>query len=220
MYLILLGPPGTGKGTQAKLIAQRLSLLHVSSGDLFREALQEGSDLGRQAKTYMDRGELVPDEVTIAMIEEHIRQPDAQHGVIFDGFPRTLKQAQALDEGLARQGKAADAALLVTASDDEIVRRLTGRWLCSNCGEIFHQDSRPPKQAGRCDACGSELKQRADDEPVVVRERLQKQKPSEELLAYYRQQGKLAEIDGGHEMEAVTKELLAAIEQATARVAP
>jgi adenylate kinase len=220
VYLILLGPPGTGKGTQAKLVAQRQSLLHVSSGDLFREALQEGTDLGRQAKTYMDRGELVPDEVTIAMIEERIAQPDAQHGVVFDGFPRTLKQAQALDDALARQGKTADAALLVTASDDEIVRRLTGRWLCPNCGEIFHQDSRPPKQAGRCDACGSELRQRADDQPEVVRERLQKQKPPEELLAYYRQQSKLVEIDGGQGMETVTKDLLTAIDRVRTRVAP
>jgi adenylate kinase len=218
VYLILLGPPGTGKGTQAKLIAERLRLLHVSSGDLFREALSQGTDLGRKAKAYMDRGELVPDEVTIAMIEERVRQPDAQHGVVFDGFPRTLRQAQALDEALGRQSKSADAALLITASDDEIVRRLTGRWLCPNCGEIFHEDSRPPQQPGRCDACGTELGQRADDKPEVVRERLQKQKPSRELLDYYRAQGKLVEIDGGQGMEAVTSDLLAAIERAGARV--
>jgi adenylate kinase len=219
VYLILLGPPGTGKGTQAKLIAQRLGLLHVSSGDLFRDALAQGTDLGKQAKAYMDRGELVPDEVTIGMVEERIRETDANEGVVFDGFPRTLKQAEALDGLLQRMGKAADAALLITAADDEIVRRLSGRWLCPSCGEIYHEASRPPKQAGRCDNCGGELQQREDDRAEVVRARLQKQKPSAELLGHYRGQGKLVEIDGGQAMEAVTNDLLAAIERAGSRVA-
>ena len=218
MYLILLGPPGTGKGTQAKLIAERLGLLHVSSGDLFREALQQGTELGRRAKASMDRGELVPDELTIAMIEERLQKPDAQQGVVFDGFPRTLKQAQALDEALARQGKAADTALLITATDDEIVRRLSGRWLCPSCGEIYHEQSRPPARAGVCDACGATLAQRDDDKPEVVRERLRKQRPPEEMLAHYRAQGRLAEINGEQQMEAVTRDLLAAIEQAASGV--
>jgi adenylate kinase len=218
MHLILLGPPGTGKGTQAKLIAERLGLLHVSSGDLFREAIQQGTDLGRGAKEYMDRGELVPDELTIAMIEERIQKPDAQQGVVFDGFPRTLKQAQALDEALSRQGKAADAALLVTASDDEIVRRLSGRRLCPSCGEIYHEQSRPPTRAGVCDACGATLAQRDDDQPAVVRERLRRQRPPDELLDHYRAQARLVEINGEQEMEAVTGDLLAAIEQATSGV--
>ena len=218
MYLILLGPPGTGKGTQAKLIAERLGLLHVSSGDLFREALQKGTELGRRANAYMDRGELVPDELTIAMIEERLQKPDAQQGVVFDGFPRTLKQAQALDEALTRRGGAVALALHVTASDDEIVRRLSGRWLCTGCGEIYHEQARPPKQAGVCDACGATLAQRDDDKPEVVRERLRKQRPPEEMLAHYRAQGRLAEINGEQEMEAVTRDLLAAIEQAASGV--
>jgi adenylate kinase len=216
VYLVLLGPPGTGKGTQAKRIAQRLGLLHVASGDLLREAVQQGSELGRKAKEYMDRGELVPDELTIAMIEERIAQPDAQEGVIFDGFPRTEQQAQALDHALARRGKAADAAVLITASDDEIVRRLGGRWLCGTCGEIYQETSRPPKQAGICDRCGGALSQRDDDKPEVIRQRLERQRPPEAMLAHYREQGKLLEVDGEREMDTVTADLLATIERATA----
>lgn len=213
MYLILLGPPGTGKGTQAKLVAQQLGLAHIASGDLFREAVQQGTELGLRAKSYMDRGELVPDELTIAMLEERMEQPDAQGGVVFDGYPRTLQQAQALDKALTRQGRAADAALHVTASDDEIVRRLSGRWLCSRCGEIYHQQHRPPRQAKVCDVCGGALIQRDDDKPDVVRERLRRQRPPEALLAYYRAQSKLADINGEQEMAAVTRDLLAAIER-------
>jgi adenylate kinase len=216
VYLVLLGPPGTGKGTQAKRIAQRLGVLHVASGDLLREAVQQGAELGRQAKAYMDRGELVPDELTIAMIEERIAQPDAQEGVIFDGFPRTVQQAQALDQALERHGKAADAAVLITASDDEIVRRLGGRWLCGNCGEIYQETSRPSKQAGICDRCGGSLSQRDDDKPEVIRQRLERQRPPAEMLAHYRDQGKLLEVDGEREMDDVTADLLATIERATA----
>ncbi|MDZ4279005.1 MAG: nucleoside monophosphate kinase, partial [Dehalococcoidia bacterium] len=183
MFLILLGPPGTGKGTQAKIIAARLGLAHVATGDMFRDAVRQGTNLGRRAKGYMDRGDLVPDELTIAMLEERIQQPDAQRGVLFDGYPRTLQQAQALDEALARQGRAVDIALHVTASDEEIVRRLSQRWLCGACGEIYHEQERPPKQSGVCDACGEKLVQREDDRPEVVRTRLEKQRPPEELLA-------------------------------------
>jgi adenylate kinase len=211
MFLILLGPPGTGKGTQAKLIADRLGLLHVATGDLFREAVQRDSQLGRTVKAYMDRGELVPDEVTIGALEERIARPDAEKGVVFDGFPRTLGQARALDEMLARRDAGADLALHVAASDDEIVRRLSGRWLCPNCGEIYHELERPPGVAGRCDNCGSELSQREDDRPEVVRRRLAVQRPPGELLDHYRAQGKLIEIDGEQPVEAVTRDLLAAI---------
>lgn len=213
MYLVLLGPPGTGKGTQAKEIVERLGLVHIASGDMFREAVQQGTELGRQAKTYMDRGELVPDKVTIAMLVERIQQPDARRGVVFDGYPRTLQQARALDEALAGQGAAMTLALHVTASDDEIVRRLSGRWLCGSCGEIYHEVHRPPKQPRVCDRCGSALTQRDDDKPEVVRARLERQRPPQELLAHYRDQGKLVEVNGEQEVEAVTQDLLAAIEQ-------
>lgn len=218
MYLILLGPPGTGKGTQAKLIAQRLGLVHIATGDMFREAVQQGTELGLRAKVHMERGELVPDELTIAMLEERIKQPDAEQGVVFDGYPRTLQQAQALDEALARQDKAVDAALHITASDDEIVRRLSDRWLCSGCGEIYNEQHRLPKQAGVCDRCGGALTQREDDKPDVVGERLRRQRPPEDLLARYRRQGKLVDVNGEQEVAAVTRDLLAAIEEVASAV--
>ncbi len=211
MYLILLGPPGTGKGTQAKLIAEELGLVHIATGDMFRDAVQQGTELGRRAKEYMDRGELVPDELTIAMLEERIQQADAKQGVVFDGYPRTLQQAQALDAALTRQAAVADAALHITASDDEIVRRLSGRWLCGGCGEIYHEQHRPPKQAGVCDRCGGALTQREDDKPEVVKERLRRQRPPEALLEHYRAQSKLIDVNGEQDMETVTRDLLAAV---------
>lgn len=218
MNLILLGPPGTGKGTQAKLIAAQVGLLHIATGDMFREAVQQRTELGQRASSYMEKGELVPDELTIEMLLDRIEQPDAEAGVIFDGYPRTLQQAQALDQALAGKNKAVDIALHVTASDDEIVRRLTGRWLCDNCGEIYHEASRPPKQAGICDDCGNGLSQRDDDKPDVVRERLRLQRPSQELLAHYSQQGKLEDVNGEQEMDMVTKDLLSIIKQQTSAV--
>jgi adenylate kinase len=215
MYLILLGPPGTGKGTQAKIAAEQLELAHVATGDLFREHVRQQTELGKQAKAYMDKGDLVPDELTIAMLLDRIAQPDAQGGVLFDGFPRTLQQAEALDRALAGDGKAVDLALHVTASDDEIVRRLSGRWICRSCGEIYHEASRPPASAGVCDACGGELYQRDDDRPEVVRERLRLQRPPEALLSYYWDAGKLVDVDGEQDVETVTRELLAAIRTGT-----
>ncbi len=218
MNLILLGPPGTGKGRQAKLIADRLGTLHVASGDLFRTAIEQGSELGERAKEYMDRGELVPDDVTIDMLFDRIDKPDAQSGVIFDGFPRTLQQAEALDRTLAGQGKTVDAALHITVPEDEIVRRLSGRWLCPSCGAIYQEQTQPPSKAQVCDNCGNELQQRDDDRPEVVRARLEYQRPPKEMLEYYRGQKKLVDIDGAQAPEDVTKDLLAAIEQATARI--
>jgi adenylate kinase len=218
VYLILLGPPGTGKGTQAKRIAARLGLLHIATGDMFREEVQQNSELGKRAKSYMDRGELVPDEVTIAMLVERIDRPDAREGAIFDGYPRTIEQARALDEALRRRDRAVDIALHVTASDDVIVRRLSGRWLCDGCGEIYHEQHRPPKQEGECDGCGGQLKQREDDKPDVVRERLRHQRPSEELLGHYRDRDDLVGVDGEGDIDAVTRDLLAAIEKIKATV--
>ena len=218
MNLILLGPPGTGKGTQAKLLAEQLHTPHIASGDLFREAVRQGTELGIRAKVYMDRGDLVPDEVTISMLLERMEQPDAQGGAIFDGFPRTLQQAQALDKALAAKGMEAEAVLHITAPEDEIVRRLSGRWLCPNCGAIYHEQTQPPKQNNVCDDCRSELHQREDDQPDVVRARLEKQRPPAEMLDYYRDRGKLVDIDGARAPDEVTKDLLAAIERATARV--
>ena len=213
MFVVLLGPPGTGKGTQAKLIAERLCSAHVSTGDMFREAVANSTELGKRAKSYMDRGELVPDEITIDMLVERVRQPDAQRGVVFDGYPRTRSQAEALDAALARQGRSVDIALHITASDDELVRRLGGRWMCPNCGQIYQEASRPPKLAGICDACGSKLTQRDDDRAEVVRQRLEKQRPPAELLGHYRTQGKLVNVDGEQDVDTVMRDLLASIER-------
>jgi len=210
-YLVLLGPPGTGKGTQAKRLAQQLGLLHVATGDLFREAVRAGTELGRLAKSHMDRGELVPDDVTIRMLLERIEQPDAQKGVVFDGYPRNIAQALALEEALAKQDRRIDGAVLIEAADDEIVRRLSGRWSCPNCGAIYHEESQPPAQPGICDRCGGRLAQRDDDRPEVVRARLVRQRPPADLIDHYRSQGRLQEVNGEQAVAGVTRDLLAAL---------
>jgi adenylate kinase len=211
MYVILLGAPGTGKGTQAKLVAERLGLAHFATGDMFREAVERDSELGKRVKTHMDMGKLVPDEVTISMFRERIQQPDAVGGAVIDGFPRTMQQALALDRMLDELGSTVTAAVNVSVTDDELVRRLTGRWLCPNCGEIFHEHSKPPSRPGTCDRCGSALLQREDDKPAVVRERLRLQRPPVEMLEHYRSAGKLREIDGEQLPAEVTRDILHAL---------
>lgn len=213
MFLILLGAPGTGKGTQAKILAERFGWLHLSTGDMLRQAVAAGSDLGKAAKGYMDAGSLVPDDLVIRMLVDRISQPDARAGFILDGFPRTLAQAVALDEALAREGKSIDLAPNLTAPDEELVRRLAGRWLCRGCDAIYHELTSPPQVTGRCDRCGGELYQRPDDRPETVRARLQQQKPPPEMLEHYRKAGKLAEINGLQSVEQVTEDLLNAIEK-------
>lgn len=211
MYIVLLGPPGAGKGTQAQRLAEATGLVHISTGDMFREHVRKGTKLGQLAKSYMDRGELVPDEVTIAMLVERLGQPDAAKGAIFDGFPRNVAQAKALDDALAKRGAAIDHALLIEVSDDELVARLGGRWMCRQCGAVYHERNDPPKTPGVCDRCGGELYQRDDDKPDVVRARLEKQKPPADLIEYYRARGILRTIDGEQPLDAVTKALLEAI---------
>lgn len=217
MRLILLGPPGAGKGTQAARIAEREGLAHISTGDMFRDAVREGTELGQLAKSYMDRGELVPDDVTIRTLLERLRRPDARKGFVLDGFPRNVAQARALDEALSAEGLAIDLALHISVSDDELVRRLSGRWMCRQCGAIYHETNNPPAVAGRCDRCGGELYQRDDDRPDVVRARLEKQKPPADLLAYYREAGKLVDVNGEQDLDAVTQSLLEAISAGATR---
>jgi adenylate kinase len=210
--VILLGPPGAGKGTQAALIAERATVAHVASGDLFRKHLGEGTELGKLAKTYMDKGELVPDDVTIRMVLERIAEPDARGGYVLDGFPRTMEQAKALDKALADSGQRIDRAPLIEVDTEELVRRLAGRWICRKCQTPFHEYSAPPKQAGVCDACGGELYQRDDDKPEVVRARLETyERQTAPLVGYYEEQGKLARVNGQQPVEQVTTDLLTAV---------
>ena len=211
MFVVLLGPPGAGKGTQAQRIADSTGLLHLSTGDMFRENVKNGTKLGTLAKQFMDKGELVPDEVTINMLLERISRPDASDGAMFDGFPRNVVQARALDEALANRGARIDRALLIAVDDEELVARLSGRWLCRNCGAVYHERNDPPAQPGVCDRCGGELYQRDDDRPEVVRTRLEKMKPPAELIEHYRSAGVLREIDGKRPMDDVTTDLLEAL---------
>lgn len=211
MYIVLLGPPGAGKGTQAQRIAAATGLLHISTGDMFREHVKNNTELGQLANQYMSRGELVPDEVTIRMLLERISRDDARAGAMFDGFPRNVAQARALDDALAASGARVDRALLISVPDDELVNRLSGRWTCRNCGRLYHERNDPPATPGRCDACGGELYQRDDDRPEVVRSRLEKQKPPADLIEHYRAAGVLREINGLQTLDAVTHDLLEAI---------
>ncbi|MDO9444927.1 MAG: adenylate kinase [Dehalococcoidia bacterium] len=216
MRLILLGLPGAGKGTQAKVLAAKQGLLHISTGDMFREAAAEGTALGKQAQEFMSAGKLVPDEVTIGMLLERIAKPDARVGLMLDGFPRTIPQAEALDRALAEQGSKIDAVLYIKVPEADLVGRLTGRWSCSQCGAIYHMLTKPPKAAGVCDECGGALSQRADDQPATVKARLDTNRAwTEQLAEFYGKQGKLHDIDGTGEPEDITERLLQAIARVT-----
>jgi len=212
VYITFLGAPGAGKGTQAASVAQELNLVHIASGDLFRQALEQGSELGIQAKSYMEKGILVPDEITIRMVLEHISAPDCEAGVILDGFPRNLEQAEALDKALARQGKAIDKVVYIKVSEEELMRRLSGRWICRQCQAPYHATDSLPKVWGRCDQCGGELYQRADDTAETVKKRLEVYfAQTAPLIEYYAQAGKLLEVDGGGSVDEVSKRIVAAL---------
>ena len=214
MYLILLGLPGAGKGTQAALLSQDTGMAHITSGELFRENIREQTELGRKAQPFVERGLLVPNELTVGMILDRIAQPDAGKGFLLDGFPRNVEQAAALDQALASQEKAIDKALYIKVSTEELVRRLAGRWNCRQCGAVYQEQSISPKQSGVCDRCGGALYQREDDRPDVVRTRLEvNQKELEPLLEYYRKDGKLIEVDGELAVERVKEKLLAAVDR-------
>jgi len=211
LILILLGPPGAGKGTQAALVSQGAGVAHVATGDLFRENIRNQTELGVQAKAFVDRGELVPDQLTVRMLLDRLDRPDTQKGVLLDGFPRTVDQARALDEALKERGQTVDKVLNINVGEEEVVRRLAGRWTCRQCGAVYHQVFSPPKKAGVCDQCGGELYQRDDDKPETVRNRLtvfnQQTAP---LIDYYKGQGKLLEVNGEQAADAVGRDLLKA----------
>ncbi len=211
-FVVLLGVPGAGKGTQAKLLAQALGLTHVSSGDLFRDNLSRGTDLGLLAKGYMDRGALVPDDVTVAMVVERLSRPDCEKGAILDGFPRTLNQAATLDTVLEERGQHVAIVPLIQVRDEEVIRRLTARRTCRQCGAVYNLVSEPPRVEGVCDVCGGELYQRDDDNPETVHSRLYTYyKETAPLVGYYFAKGLLVEIDGERAIEDVQTDLLAAV---------
>lgn len=209
MFLVLLGPPGVGKGTQAERIQKEMKLAHVASGDLFRENMSNETELGVLAKTYIDKGDLVPDEVTIAMVKDRIQRPDCAHGVLFDGFPRTLPQAEGLDKMLADDGYRLDGVLYLYASDEVLVKRLSGRRICRNCQTPYHIVFNPPAKEEVCDVCGGELYQRDDDKPETVLARLQVyHNQTAPLIDYYRQAGLLKEVDGVGDMETISAAII------------
>jgi len=211
MYLVLLGPPGAGKGTQAERLQEELKLPHVASGDLFRENLKNETELGLLAKKYMDKGDLVPDDVTIAMVRDRLQRPDCDQGAILDGFPRTQPQAESLDTMLADMGRQLGGVLYIAVPDEELVHRLSGRWICRQCQTPYHTMFNPPAKEGVCDACGGELYQRDDDKPETVRARLKVyNQQTSPLIDYYRQAGLLVEVDGAGDIETVSTVLLEA----------
>lgn len=210
MFLILLGAPGTGKGTQASLLAEREGWLHVSTGDMLREAVGARTILGEAAKKYMDQGALVPDELVISMLEERLKRPDAREGVIMDGFPRNLAQAVALEEALAGMGRCVDLTLNIAVPDEELVKRLSGRWMCRNCGRIYNVSTGLPD---KCERCGGELYQREDDKPETVKARISAQKPPADLLSHYRLKQNLVDIDGMQSVEKVTAQIQAVLDE-------
>ena len=208
----MLGAPGAGKGTQADILSQEMDLPHIASGDLFRQALEKKTEVGLLAKSYMNKGELVPDEITIKMILERMNQPDCAAGCLLDGFPRTLHQARVLDEALREQGKTIDKAIYIEVPNEELVKRLSGRRLCRVCQTPYHIISSPPKTPGKCEKCGGELYQRSDDREETVKDRLNifftQTFP---ILDYYKKQNKLIRVNGNLEMQGVAREIISAL---------
>jgi adenylate kinase len=213
-YIIFLGAPGAGKGTQAAEVARELKLAHVATGDLFRQAQEQGTDLAMKAKSYMEEGKLVPDEITIQMVLERISASDCQQGVIFDGFPRNLRQAEALDKALADQGEVVDKVVYIKVSEEELLKRLSGRWICRQCQTPYHAVNSPPKVWGKCDKCGGELYQRPDDTVETVKKRLQVYfSETTSLIEYYSRANKLLEIEGEGSVDEVRKRIIEALDR-------
>ncbi|MFH1538436.1 MAG: adenylate kinase [bacterium] len=208
--VILFGPPGAGKGTQAERILKERDMFHMSTGDAFREAVSKGTETGRLAKEYMNRGELVPDEVVVKIVEEKIAGIDGAKGVLFDGFPRTVGQAEALDPVVDKLGRSLDSVINIKVGDEEVIGRLEGRRMCRNCNRIFHASWNPPKQKGVCDDCGGEIYQRDDDKREVIMQRLETYNgQTKPVLEYYGKKGILKEVNGVAKPDEVAKEILA-----------
>lgn len=212
MYLLLMGPPGAGKGTQAAKLVERYDIPHVSTGDIFRGALQERTPLGLEAKRYMDVGALVPDQVTVGITRERLAKSDCIGGFILDGFPRTLQQAHALDQMLAKMGIRLNKVVNIVVPDQELIPRLTGRRICQSCGATYHMEFRPPAQQNVCDRCGGELYQRTDDQEETVRERLEVYRlQTQPLIQYYQERDLYSEINGAQSTEAVFRDIVVSL---------
>ena len=210
MRIIMLGAPGAGKGTQAKKIAEKYGIPHISTGDIFRANIKNGTELGKKAKTYMDQGLLVPDELTCDLVVDRIQQDDAKNGYVLDGFPRTIPQAEVLDKALAELGESIDYAIDVDVPDENIVKRMSGRRACVSCGATYHVVHVPPKKEGICDRCGSELILRDDDKPETVKNRLDVyHKQTQPLIDFYTKKGVLKTVDGTVDMQDVFKAIVA-----------
>jgi len=211
-YVVLLGPPGAGKGTQAQAIAQQLKLPHISSGDIFRENLKNQTELGKQAKGYMDRGELVPDDLTISMISERLRRPDCGRGALLDGYPRTVAQAEALGALLTTFEGRVECVPYISVPAEVLINRLTGRWTCRQNGHVYHEKHNPPRTPGVCDLDGSPLYQRDDDKAETVAQRIRVYlEQTAPLIAFYKELGVLVEIDGTQSIDKVSADMLAAL---------
>ena len=210
LNIVLLGPPGAGKGTQAALLIKEFQVLHVSTGDMLRAAIKEGSNVGKEAAGYMNRGELVPDELVTRAVAERLAKPDTDNGVMLDGYPRTINQAKSLEETLIKLGKKLDGVLYFKTSDAVAVQRLSGRRVCRKCAKNYHETNMPPKKAGICDLCGGELYQRDDDKPETVKNRLKVyQASTSDLVDFYKNKKQIIELDGDMPADELFREIIA-----------
>ncbi|RDV83028.1 adenylate kinase [Ammonifex thiophilus] len=214
MNLLIMGPPGAGKGTQSERLVKEFNIPHISTGDMLREAVKQGTEMGKKAKEYMDKGQLVPDEVIIGVVRERLMQPDCERGFLLDGFPRTVAQAEALDKLLQDMGRKLDAVINVSVPREKIVARLTGRRVCKVCGATYHIVNNPPKVEGKCDKCGGELYQRSDDTEETVNKRLDVyEAQTQPLIEYYQAKGLLINIDGDQPIDKVFADIMAALKK-------
>jgi len=212
LKLLIMGPPGAGKGTQAEVLVKELGITHISTGDMFRAAIAEGTEMGKKAKEYMDRGELVPDAVVVGMVRDRLSRPDCANGFLLDGFPRTLAQAEALDETLKSLGIVLDGVINIAVPRDRLMARLTGRRVCRSCGASYHVLFNPPQVEGKCNSCGGELYQRSDDNEEAVANRLDVyEAQTQPLIEYYAARGLLKNINGDQEIKQVLADILASL---------